>query len=328
MKKRRRLTGVFVALGVLILVIAVVPYFLPVTPLVGTVPPEQLADPDSRFIKVNGIKLHVKVVGTGDPVYLLLHGFGAYYYSWREVITPLAARGTVVVVDRPGYGLTEKIRPTGQGVDNPYSVDGQVVLFWALLDQLGFKRAILVGNSAGGTVALQMALLHPERVQGLVLVDAAIYTSHGISSWLQPVLSSRWAYRIGLYVARSLAGRAEQLGQLAWHDPSRQPANYLAAYRKQLQVADWDVGLWESTRAARQLDQEKRLVEVKLPTLVLTGDDDRIVPTADSLRLAGALPNAELVVIPSCGHLPQEEQPQEFLAALANYVNKLPVLGN
>ncbi|MHB1357193.1 MAG: alpha/beta fold hydrolase [Anaerolineae bacterium] len=322
------MTGVLIVLGVLVLVIAVVPFILPVTPLAGTVPPEQLADPDSRFIKVNGIKLHVKVVGTGEPVYLLLHGFGAYYYSWREVIAPLAAHGTVVVVDRPGYGLTEKVRPTGQGADNPYSVDGQVALFWALLDQLGIERAILVGNSAGGTVALQMTLLHPERVQGLVLVDAAIYTSHGISSWLQPVLASRWAYRIGLYVARSLASRAEQLGQLAWHDPSKQPANYLTEYRKQLQVADWDVGLWESTRAARQLGQEARLSEVTLPTLVLTGDDDRVVPTADSVRLARALPNAELVVIQSCGHLPQEEQPQEFLAALASYVAKIQALNN
>jgi pimeloyl-ACP methyl ester carboxylesterase len=301
MNKKQRVNGFLIALGVLVLLIVVVPFILPVIPLQGTVHPEQLADPDSRFIEVNGVKLHVKIAGVGEPVYLLLHGFGANYYSWREVIAPLATSGTVIVVDRPGYGLTEKVGPTGQGAGNPYSVDGQAVLFFALLDQLSVKQAILVGNSAGGTVALQMALAHPERVQALVL---------------RPVISSRWAYRIGLYVARSLAGQAEKLGQLAWHDPSRQPADYLMQYRKQLQVADWDVGLWESSRAVRPLNQVARLAELKMPVLVLTGDDDRIVPTSNSVRLAGAIPGAELVIIASCGHLPQEEQPQAFLAAL------------
>jgi pimeloyl-ACP methyl ester carboxylesterase len=323
MNKKQRVNGFLIALGVLVLLIVVVPFILPVIPLQGTVHPEQLADPDSRFIEVNGVKLHVKIAGVGEPVYLLLHGFGANYYSWREVIAPLATSGTVIVVDRPGYGLTEKVRPTGQGAGNPYSVDGQAVLFFALLDQLSVKQAILVGNSAGGTVALQMALAHPERVQALVLVDAAIYDSGGFPSWLRPVISSRWAYRIGLYVARSLAGQAEKLGQLAWHDPSRQPADYLMQYRKQLQVADWDVGLWESSRAVRPLNQVARLAELKMPVLVLTGDDDRIVPTSNSVRLAGAIPGAELVIIASCGHLPQEEQPQAFLAALTSLVGRL-----
>jgi pimeloyl-ACP methyl ester carboxylesterase len=89
-------------------------------------------------------------------------------------------------------------------------------------------------------------------------------------------------------------------------------------------VENWDRALWEFTLAGRDLKLVERIKDVKVPTLVITGDDDRIVPTADSIRLASELPNAELLVIPNCGHLPQEECPGPFLEAVIPFILQQP----
>jgi len=81
--------------------------------------------------------------------------------------------------------------------------------------------------------------------------------------------------------------------------------------------------LWEFTLASRPLDLAERLDELTLPVLVVTGDDDRIVPTADSLRLAGELPGAELAVISDAGHVPHEEQPEAFMDAVRAFLETL-----
>ena len=192
----------------------------------------------------------------------------------------------------------------------------------ALIEALGFEKAILVGQSAGGTIAMHAYLRHPERVQGLVFVDPAIYRAGGAPARLRPLLGMPLVDRVGVLVSRSLAAQGDRLIKQAWHDPARVTPEVLAGYRKPLQVENWDRALWEFTLAGRDLKLGERVKDVKAPTLVITGDDDRIVPTADSIRLASELPNAELVVIPNCGHLPQEECPGPFLEAATRFMSQ------
>jgi pimeloyl-ACP methyl ester carboxylesterase len=90
-------------------------------------------------------------------------------------------------------------------------------------------------------------------------------------------------------------------------------------------VENWDKALWEFNLASHDSDLADHLDEFDFPILVITGDDDRLVPTADSVRLAAALPDAELVVIPAAGHLPHEEQPQAFMDAVTNFLSTLNV---
>ena len=134
--------------GAAALAVLVGPFLVPVRPLKGTVPPEQLADADSRFIDVNGVKLHYKTLGSGEPALILLHGFAASTFSWREVMAPLAELGTVVAYDRPSSGLTERPLPGDWTGDSPYSPDAQVAQLIGLMDALGLSQAVLVGNSA------------------------------------------------------------------------------------------------------------------------------------------------------------------------------------
>jgi pimeloyl-ACP methyl ester carboxylesterase len=326
-KLLRILLGVLIGLVLLVLV---GPFLVPIKPLEGLTPPEDLADPDSKFMEVDGLKLHYKSAGEGRPAIILLHGFSASTFSWREVMEPLSRLRAVVAYDRPSSGLTERPLPGHPRMPggpqwtgiNPYSGKAQAMQLVEFMDKLGIERAILVGNSAGGTVAMNTALTYPNRVQALVLVDAAIYTGGGAPAWLKPLLQTPQLERIGPLSGRFLASSGERLIGLAWHDPSKVTPEIRAGYLKTLQVQDWDRGLWEFTKASSDLRLGERVGEVRQPTLVITGDDDRIVPTAESIRLAGELPNAELVVIPQCGHTPQEECPAPFLEAVTEFIER------
>jgi pimeloyl-ACP methyl ester carboxylesterase len=125
---------------------------------------------------------------------------------------------------------------------------------------------------------------------------------------------------LGPLFARQIQTRGPELIELAWHDPSKITPEIMAGYQKPLQVENWDKALWELTLASRESGLAERLDEFDLPILVITGDDDRIVPTEQSLRLADELPNASLAVIPQCGHVPHEECPAEFMQAVVEFL--------
>jgi len=176
-----------------------------------------------------------------------------------------------------------------------------------------------------GTVAAYTALRHPQRVQALILVDAAIYTGGGAPGWAKPLLKTPQMRRLGPVVARNLLSQNKDLLNQTWHDPSKVTPDILEGYSKPTKVENWDKAFWEFTLASRDLKLSERLAELRLPVLVITGDDDRIVPTEESIRLSEELPSASLVVIPDCGHVPQEECPGPFMKALVAFIQKMPI---
>lgn len=285
---------------------------------------EELADPDSLFTDVDGLRVHYKVAGEGGRTVVLLHGFAASTYSWRKVMEPLSALGTVVSFDRPAFGLTARPMPGDFGEVNPYSPEAQVELTVALMDQLGVEKAVLVGHSAGGTIALLTALSHPERVEALVLEDAAIYETGGTPTWLRPFLVKPCMGRLGPILVRTITLWGESVIRRAWDDPDKITVELISGYKKPLQAAKWDRALWQFLLASHPLDLEERLDEVSVPTLVITGERDRFVPTRSSERLARELPQAQLVVVPDCGHVPHEECAELFLRAVTDFMADLP----
>jgi pimeloyl-ACP methyl ester carboxylesterase len=319
----RRRAGRILLLVVVSVLLAVLlgPFFVPVPPLQGTVSAQSLADPDSQFIEINGIDLHFKKMGQGEPVFLLLHGFGSSLYSWDAVMEPLSQVGTVIAFDRPGFGLTE--RPLDWEGRNPYSPEAQLELVTGLLDHFRVQQAFLVGNSAGGTAAMQAALAHPERVAGLVLVAPAVYSGGGTPAWVRPLLTTPQMRHLGPLVARQIQARSPELIALSWHNPDLLTSQTLALYQKPFQVENWDRALWEFTLASRPSGLAEKLEQFSLPVLVVTGDDDRVVPTAESVRLASELPNARLSVIGNAGHVPHEERPADFMNAMRDFLNDL-----
>jgi len=319
---RRWIRAAGALLAGLLLLAIVAPLLIPLPPLEGTLPPADLADEDGRFIELRGIQVHYKARGSGEPSMILMHGFLSSTFSWREVIGPLSETGRVVAFDRPAFGLTE--RPDAWGGENPYTADFAMALTLDLMDALSVERAVLVGNSAGGALAARQALEHPERVQALILVDAAIYSEGGSRAWLRPLLATPQMRRIGPVLLRNVRTWGAEFGRSAWHDPARITPEIWAGYTLPLRADNWDRALYEYTLASQPGDLASRVSEIDMPVLVITGDDDRIVPMADSVRLASEIPNARLAILPACGHVPQEECPQAFLEVVQEFLTALP----
>ena len=316
-----RLKATFIILGLLALLALVGPFFIPI-PELDTVPSVRLTEPDSQFVEVgtDDLQLHYKRQGEGEPHIILLHGFGGSTFSWREVIGELP--GTTVAFDRPGFGLTE--RPVrGEWQTNPYTPAAQVELVVALMDALEFEQAVLVGNSAGGTLAAQVALAHPERVSGLVLADAAVYAGGGAPNWIRPFLNTPQIDRLGPLVARQFGGEPGlDFLRSAYADPARLTDEDLEGYQRWLRAEGWDTALWELIKASRTTSLAPQLSELQVTTLIITGQEDTLVPSEQSEQLAEALPNAEFVSLAGCGRLPQEECPGAFVESVSNWLRQ------
>ncbi len=320
---------VLIILAVLIflafLLVFVVPFFIPIHPLKDTVDPHQLADDKSRFVEVNGLSIHYKQMGRGEPNFILLHGLGAYLFTWHRVMDDLTQFGTVTAYDRPGFGLTERPLPNEFDGRNPYSRIYQPELLDAVMKKLGIQSAVLIGNSAGGTVSVQMALRYPDRVKALILVDPALITLGGPPIYLDPLYKLPSIDRIGPLFARRAAENAQQMLDRTFHDPSKDTEAMLEGYEIPLRAKNWDWALWEFIKSAEPIDLKSHLSEIKKPVLFITGDDDHVIATDETIRAAGLVPDAKLVVIPNCGHVPQEERPDEFMVAVTDFIHDLKI---
>ncbi len=280
--------------------------------------------PEKRFIEVNGFKVHYRMAGSGKPLVVLLHGSFLSLRSWRLVFDKLAENATVLAFDRPAFGFTSRPLPSKTtGVS--YTPEAQCDLVIALMKKLGFSKAILVGNSTGGTLALLCALRYPQHVEGVVLAGAMIYSGYATSEVpafmkpamkaLTPLFSGLMKFLITRLYDRNIRG--------FWHNKERLDDAVLAAFRSDLMHGNWSRAFWELFLETHHLQLENRLKTMSLPSLVITGEHDLTVKTEESIRLARELPCAELVVVPDCGHLPHEEQPEDFVVAIRKFLKKV-----
>lgn len=292
----------------------------------GTMTYLEAAGPEAEFVSLNGVDVHIETAAySGDcgctpPLIVLLHGFGASTFSWREVIEPLTAAGDVIAYDRPGFGFTE--RPLSSPGASPYGAAQNLELLSALVSEFGVNREIvLVGHSAGGELAALFAEQNPQLVQKLVLVDPAIVTPGGAPDAVRWMLSIPQIDRLGPFFVRSLEGSLEQILYASYYNTSKVTDEVLAGYQAPTNVVDWEVAFWEFTKASRIDITLEQLSTLTQPTLVITGSRDAIVPVADSRKVAAAIPNSTLVVINQAGHLPHEEQPGVFAYSLTSWLD-------
>ncbi len=287
----------------------------------------QFATFDSRFIEINGFRVHYQRRGDGPTLIVLLHGSFLSLSSWKDVAEPLAEQATVVAFDRPVCGLTSRPLPKGQGA-SLYSADAQSDLVAALIEALGFQNAVLVGSSTGGTIATLTALRHPRKVQGLILVGAMIYSGYAKSEIPAPVLAMMKGLRpvFSRIMKFMIARLYDQAIRKFWYRQERLTDSRIAAYRQEFMLGPWDRAFFELFLATRRLDLDARLAAIAVPTLIVTGEHDRAVKPAESRRLATEIPGAQLAVIPDCGHLPQEERPEDFIAAVKSFLASTDLL--
>jgi pimeloyl-ACP methyl ester carboxylesterase len=326
---KRLLKIVLVLVAVIVVLLFVGPFLIPVRPLEGLTSPATLAQENSEFLTLaypgtDGIDIHYRRGGQGEPAFVLLHGFAGSLFTWDTVFEQFAARGRTLAYDRPPFGLSERLVGGDWMETNPYAPDAAVEQLFVLLDEQGIEQAILVGNSAGGTLALRAALAQPERVAGLILVSPAVLAGGGAPGFVQPLLRSPQLERIGPLIARAFLTQGDTLESRAYYDASAVSEEQRAKSRLGLQVENWDRALWAFTAASQASNLTDTLAEIAVPVLVVHGENDLVIPVSQSVALAEELPDAELVVIPACGHLAQEECPTAFMEAVEAWLAARP----
>lgn len=318
MKKRARWLGI----GVL-LVLLIGPFLIPVNTS-GTLTKEAAAaeiwGDRSEWVTLADHQVHF--VTAGDPesnrLIVLLHGFGASAFSYRDVLEPLGEVGYVIAYDRAAFGFTE--RPTTWEL-NPYSEAGQLEVLDQLINRFGDgKEAFVLGHSAGGNIAAAYAIENQEKLAGAILFAPALLTSGGIPSWLTWMFSIPQLNHLGPLLVSSIASSGTDILYSSYYDPSKVTAQKLSGYTTPLKISGWESAFWEFTKAARPSGAADRLGEITIPTLVIAGDSDEIIPTADSREVAARISGSQLVIIPRTGHLPNEEAPEEFGIAVAEFI--------
>ena len=268
---------------------------------------------EPRFATVGGLRVRYVEQGSG-PAVVLLHGFGSSIYTWKDVLPALARTGRVVALDFPGFGGSD--RPP----DLSFDMFPGVVL--GLLAQLAIREAALVGNSMGGAVAVVIAARQPERVPRLVLIDAAGYnTGPGQRPWNIDLVSSRAA---GALLDRlPLRGPLVRLGlQQVFYDDALVTPERVDEYLAPLLRPGTSAAIRSLmvTRTVRPSLVAELAPQVKAPTLILWGRQDRWIPVAQADRFASAIPGSRKVILDGCGHLPEEERPDEVIRLLTEFL--------
>lgn len=318
-----------VLLGLLVAAL-IVPFLIPVETS-GTKTYQEAAGSGANFAKALGIDVFTDVTEfdcqqdsdcDNPPVFILLHGFGANTFSYRLVTEPLSAYGDVIAYDRPGFGFTQ--RPTSWEGENPYgSLGNDLILDELIAEYASDREVFLVGHSAGGTQAAQYVVDNPGVVSGLILISPAILTTGGSPSGFNWIFSIPQLDHLGPLLVSSIASSGMDLLDRSWFDKSKITDEIKTGYRAPLDIIGWEEGFWEFNRAPRTFNVKDRLSEIKIPTVLITGDTDVVVATADTEALATMIEGSSLVVIPKSGHLAQEETPVETMKAIDDYWNSL-----
>ncbi|MBK8781245.1 MAG: alpha/beta hydrolase [Anaerolineales bacterium] len=301
--------------------VTVGPFLVPVPELDGLVPAEQFIEADSQFVEVDGVNVHYKEAGAGEKTFILLHGFGGSTYSWREVMADFAQLGHVIAYDRPAFGLTGRPMPE-DWVENPYGMKANVELLRGLLDEFGIEKAVLVGNSAGGGVSVAFALEYPERVETLILVDPGVGGGRGpqFPAWALPLMWTPQMRHLGPLMMRDYQETLPNTIEREWYDKTKLTDVIRQEYLKLLKIEKWDRAFYELTFAPAYPELRPVLPQLTVPVFIIAGQEDRLIRAFYFEAISTEIPNAQLMLIPQCGHVPQEECPTQFMEAVTNYL--------
>jgi pimeloyl-ACP methyl ester carboxylesterase len=274
------------------------------------------APPPSVFMKVEGMNVHLRDEGPRDdsrPI-VLLHGTSSSLHTWEGWVQTLKDQRRVIRFDLPGFGLT------GPSPDNVYTIKSYVRFLTAVLDKLGVQHCVLVGNSFGGHVSWVTVLEHPDRVEKLILVDSSGYR---LQSTSVPI-----GFRIAqIPVLNRLAANMlprrliESSLKNVYGDPSKVTPPLIDLY--------FDMALREGNRRAlverfkqAPIDEmAHRIPEVKVPTLILWGGRDRLIPPDIAERFHREIAGSQLIIFNDLGHVPQEEDPARTVAVARQFLS-------
>jgi pimeloyl-ACP methyl ester carboxylesterase len=278
---------------------------------------QKYANSESEFVEIDGMQVHFRDEGIAlDSVPLvLIHGTGASLHTWEGWVKALKANHRIIIFDLPAYGLT------GPSKTGDYSPDYYVGFVDKLLTKLSIKKCILGGNSLGGGITWAYALAHPEKVERMILVDAGGYpmVSKSVPIAFQlarlPVLNKLFQY----VTPRSIIEKS--VHNVYVHDEK---------ITDELIDRYYDLALREGNRKAFidrmktsiKNDKYLKIKELKMPALIIWGKEDGLIPITVGEQFHQDLTNDTLVVFKDLGHTPMEEDPENTVKAVIDFLNK------
>ncbi len=267
------------------------------------------------------VRINYEIHGSGSTPAVLLHGFGASLETWRDILPHLGPHLLSYTVDLKGFGLSSK--PD----DGRYSIADQASVIAAFIEKLGLRGICLVGHSMGGAVALLSCLKllesgAPDRVSALVLIAAPVAPQHlpffieflrsPVSRSMVHLLPTSFQTR---YVLRQI-----------WYDPRGVTPERVERYARFVRLPG---SLAAMAATARQIVPRNRgeiaegIRDIRVPALLLWGDHDRVVFRWQAGLLQELLPDTRLSVLSRCGHIPQEERPEETACEILGFLGSL-----
>jgi len=244
-----------------------------------------------QFYTVRGAKVCAYVQGEG-PNLLFIHGTGGNGKTWFSQLRRFSDHYRVIAIDLPGYGESE-LPPSVESNDD-YAA---FVRDW--MQVAGWDHAVVVGSSMGGRVCLQLALDHPERVDGLILVNASGIRVPGVETLSPGDVSPEEFMQAIFYRPSPMVVRAGAASSGAWY------------------------GTMEKLTAKPLRDMTPRLGEIQVPTLIIWGDHDKVLPPAFAHAFHQAIPGSRLAMIERAGHVPMMERPGEVNEAIAEFLSSV-----
>jgi pimeloyl-ACP methyl ester carboxylesterase len=276
---------------------------------------------DYRVLQVGrrGNRISALVAGDPDaPPLMMLHGLGATKSSWLPVVPALAKNYRVIVPDLPGFGSSSK--PRGR-----YDAGWFAARMFTFMDQLDVDATFVAGNSMGGRVAMEMAMLDPGRVRAISCLCPSAAFSHRPALWLVKLLRPELAFA----TSRLPRGYVKEGLKQLFSDPDRVEEDWFEA------AIDDFMATWKSPRArmafsaaARNIYLEEpggeqgfwmRLAAMETPALYIYGTRDVIISSRFGHQVQNSLPNALVAVWEDCGHVPQIEHPEKTIRVLARF---------
>ena len=279
---------------------------------------ERWATPPSTFIDIDGMQVHLRDQGPRNELtpIVLIHGTSASLHTWDGWTDALAAQRRVIRFDLPAFGLT------GPAPDNDYSIERYADFTLKVMDALGVERAALAGNSLGGQIAMETALQAPARAAALVLVDSGGYPFEAQSMPIGFKIAQIPAFAplMNRLLPRSMI---ESSVESVYGDPSKITPELVDRY--------YELTLREGNRAAlvkrfqnvfARDDARQRAKTISVPTLIIWGDQDRLIPPQISEQMHEDIAGSELARFAELGHVPHEEDPGATVNVTAAFLEK------
>lgn len=263
------------------------------------------------------IKLHQKQYGNGDPI-LCVHGLGANIFTWRHFVTPFSQKNKLILVDLRGFGSSPKPRTPN------YSIEEHADDIYRIILKEDLRGLTLVGNSLGGAIALLVAVKLCEqespRLSKLVLIDAGAYKEY-LPGYLKLMRSFLGA--VVVYLAPSKLA-AKFVLEASYYNKNKITKEQIKAYADPIASIEGRYALLQTARHCIPANSDEiiaKLKDITVPTLILWGRHDSVIPLKVGELLAQDIPNSRLEVFEECGHIPQEEKPEETIASISRFMN-------